>query len=106
MKTSTINYTIHLDEHHVPEKITWQASDANEGGVCQAVMMSIWDEKEMNTLKIDLWTKDMMVHDMKKFYHQTMLTMADTFERATGEKNMAEEMREFSKNFAEKMELL
>jgi gliding motility-associated protein GldC len=106
MKKSEINFNISLDENHVPEKLEWVATDANEGGECGAVMMSMWDGKANSTLRIDLWTKEMMVDDMKKFFHQSLLTMSDTFERATNEKEMADEMREFSKNFAEKMNLL
>ena len=106
MKNSEIKFDITLDEHHVPEKLEWMASDANDGGECEAVMMSMWDDKSNSTLRIDLWTKNMMVDDMKKFFHQSLLTMSDTFERATNEKEMADEMREFSKSFAEKMNLL
>lgn len=105
MKQSEIKFNITLDEHHIPEQLTWEASDANEKGSCEAVMMSMWDEKEQNTLRIDLWTKDMKVHEMKKFFHQSLLTMADTFERATSEEKVAQNMREFAKDFAEKLGL-
>lgn len=106
MKKSEIKVDVTLDEHHVPEKLEWKANDVNEGGECSAIMMSMWDPKEQHALRIDLWTKDLMVNDMKKFFHQQMLTMADTFERATSEAKMAEEMRDFAKKFAEKMQLI
>lgn len=105
MKKSEIKFEITLDEHHIPEKLKWTASDANDAGECKAVMMSMWDEKDQNSLRIDLWTKEMKVDEMKKFFHQSLLTMSDTFERATNEKDMADEMRGFAKSFAEKMGL-
>lgn len=105
-KSSEIKFTVHLDEHHVPEKIDWEASDANEKSSCKAMLTSLWDENENNTLRIDLWTKDMLVDDMKRFFHQTIVTMSDTLERATGETEMAKEMKEFGTHFAEKMKLM
>ena len=70
------------------------------------MFLSIWDPKEKNTMKIDLWTKDLTVDEMKQFFHQTLLTMADTFESATGEKNITEDLRDYCYHFADKMKLL
>ena len=66
-------------------------------------MMSLWDAKENNTLRIDLWTKEMMIDEMKHFFFQSMITMADTYERATSDAEAAKEMREFAKNMGEKL---
>lgn len=106
MKTSEIKFTVALDENKLPVSINWETSDGNEKGSCKSIMLSFWDIKEQNTLRIDLWTKDMLVDEMKKFFHQSLLTMADTFKRATGEEKMAEEMKDFCEYFAEKMQLL
>jgi gliding motility-associated protein GldC len=108
MKTSEINFKVKLDQNNIPEVIDWQASDSGEQGPkeCKSLMIAIWDKEASNTLRIDLWTKDMLVDDMKKFYHQVLLTMADNFERATGEDKMAGDMRDFSEYFAEKMQLI
>lgn len=104
---STINIQVELDENKVPEKLLWSAKD---GGVdlseSKAMLLSVWDNKAQETLRIDLWTKDMPVDEMKKFFHQTLVAMADTFERATDEDKMADTMRDFCDYFAEKMELL
>ena len=48
----------------------------------------------------------MMVDDMKKFYHQTLLSMADGFKRSTNEDEMSEDIRDFAKYFAEKLKLI
>jgi hypothetical protein len=46
------------------------------------------------------------VDDMKKFAHQTLATMAETFERATGEKEAAKMLTDFSRKFAEELKLI
>lgn len=106
MKTSEIKFTVGLDENKLPVTIDWEASEAGEKSSCKSVMIALWDAKENNTLRIDLWTKDMMVDEMKIFFHQTLLSMADTLKRSTGEENMAEDLKDFCAHFAEKMNLL
>ena len=106
MKQSEIKFTVTLDENNLPEKIDWSADDANEKSTSKAVMIALWDAKENNTLRIDLWTKDFLVDEMKQFYHQCLLSMADTFERSTGETETAKEMRSFAQHFGEKMNLI
>ena len=104
--TSEIKFIVELDENRVPEKLTWSAQD---GGVqdeeAKAIMLSIWDSKVQETLRIDLWTKDMPVDEMKKFFHQTLVAMTDTFQRATQDEKMTDTMKDFCDYFAEKMEL-
>ena len=104
--TSEIKFLVELDENRVPEKLTWSAED---GGVeleeAKAMMISIWDSKVQETLRIDLWTKDMPVDEMKLFFHQTLVAMSETFQRATQDEKMADTMKDFCDYFAEKMEL-
>ena len=103
---SKIVLNVELDENRVPEKLNWSAQD---GGVnneeAKAVMLSVWDSKAQETLKIDLWTKDMPVDEMKLFFHQTLVTMSDTFLRATQDEKMTATMKDFCDYFAEKLEL-
>ena len=105
-RKSDIKFTISLDENHLPEAIEWKASDNGEGGGCKATMISMWDHNDNNTLRIDLWTKDMPLEDMKLFTYQSMMTMADTFARATGEEDIAREIREFTNQIGEKMDIV
>ena len=107
-KKSEIKFTIELDENQVPEKIKWEAegSDKEKENQSRAIMLALWDEEENNTLRIDLWTKEMMVDEMKKFACQNIITMADSFERATGDQKIAEEMRAFGKDIAIKLGVL
>ncbi len=103
---SKIEFEIGLDENKVPEKISWNAQD---GGISKeatkAVMLSVWDSKAKDTLRIDLWTKDMPVDEMKQFFHQTLVSMSQTFERATNDEKMSATMKDFCDYFAEKLEL-
>lgn len=103
---STIEIDVTLDENKIPEKLRWTAAD---GGVqneeTKAVMLSVWDSKNKESLRIDLWTKDMPLDEMKIFFHQTLSAMADTFERATNDEKMSATMRDFTEYFAEKLEL-
>lgn len=104
-RKATINFSITLDENNLPESIEWKASDSEEGGQCKAIMLAMWDEKHSHTMRIDLWTKTMLVDEMKAFFHQNLLTMSDTLKRSTGEEKMAGDMRDFCAYFAEKMQL-
>jgi gliding motility-associated protein GldC len=105
-KQTTINIQVGLDENQVPVEMNWQASDGGGEGTCKALMLSIWDEKEENTMRIDLWNKEMSIYDMQRFFHQTLLTMGDTYDRATGQKEITAELRAFAKKFAEKAGLI
>ena len=107
MKSSEIKINVTTDAMNLPETMNWQATDSGVDGInpLKAVMLSVWDAKENTTLKIDLWTKDMLVDDMKQFFHQTLISMANTLERATNEDKMAGDMRDFCDYFAEKMGL-
>jgi gliding motility-associated protein GldC len=105
-KVSNINIQVEVDENHVPESLNWTAED---GGVkdeeAKAMLLSIWDSKQQETLRIDLWTKDMPVDEMKKFFHETLVAMSDTFNRATQDEKMTATMKDFCDYFAEKLEL-
>ena len=106
-KTSEIAIKVGLNENNLPIGIKWSAEDGNVNmAPAKAMLLSLWDPTENNTMKIDLWTKDMSVEEMKQFFHQTLLTMADTFEKATGENRICEDLRDYCYHFADKMEIL
>lgn len=105
-KESEIKFRITLDENKLPKAIKWEAPDAGEASSCKSVMIAMWDAEEQNTLRMDLWTSDMLVDEMKQFFHQNLLTMADAFQRATGEQEAMDELRNYCRYFAEKMEIM
>ncbi|MDC6390776.1 gliding motility protein GldC [Maribacter sp. PR1] len=103
---SEIKLRVGLDENRVPEKLYWSAQD---GGIdneeAKAMLLSVWDSKNQESLKIDLWTKDMPVEEMKIFFHQTLVSLSDTFMRATQDEKMTATMKDFCAYFAEKLDL-
>lgn len=103
MRKTQITIDVELDENHIPEVITWNAED---GGVekeeTKAIMVSVWDDKTSEALRIDLWTKEMPVDQMKMFIHQIMVSLGHTYQRATGEEDVALWMEEKAEEFAVK----
>ena len=106
-KKTQIQINIDLDENNIPEQMKWTAPD---GGVsdmdAKALLLSFWDSENQETLKMDLWTKDMPLEEMKQFFHQTLLSMSDTFYAATNDEKMTATMRDFCAYFAEKLEII
>ena len=104
MQTSTITIDVQLDHEKVPQQISWQAS-ASTADIAQkakAMMISFWDGADKSALRIDLWTKDMMVDEMADFFYQTIMTMGDTYQRATQNVALANDMKNFAKDFYSK----
>jgi gliding motility-associated protein GldC len=104
MKTSTISVEIGLDDNKMPEQIRWSATDSTADMMqhAKAMMVSFWDGADKSALRIDLWTKDMMVDEMADFYYQTLMGMADTYLRATQQQELSENMKAFAKEFYKK----
>lgn len=103
-----INITVELDEDNIPVDIVWNASDMGgaEASKIRAMLLSMWDPEKKDTLKLDLWTRDMTIDEMKIFFHQTLVTMSDTLKRSTNEDKMSEDLKDFCSYFAEKMEIV
>ena len=108
MAKSSIVIDVELDENRIPQNMEWTASDGSDGRAQQAkaMMLSFWDGAEKTALRIDLWTQKMMVDEMADFYYQTFMTMADTYERATRQTELVNEMKHFAKEFHRKFQEL
>ena len=75
-KTSEIRIRIGLDEGNVPEKIVWKASDGPQAAKAQeakAMLLALFDRDNKETFKIDLWTKEMQVMEMDRFFFCTSI---------------------------------
>jgi gliding motility-associated protein GldC len=107
MKRAEIKLIVDLDDNNIPQNITWESTDAKtkDAVPVKSFMLALWDHNYKNTMRIDLWTNDMPVDEMKRFFFETLQTMGDSFLRATGEKNIVEDLRDYCAHFAEKMEL-
>ena len=108
MNKAEIKLTIELDDQNIPESILWESTDSQnkEALPVKSMMLALWDHNYKNSLRIDLWTKDMPVDEMKIFFHQTLVAMSDTFKRATDDEKMTNTMKDFCDYFAEKLELV
>jgi gliding motility-associated protein GldC len=105
--SKTINIEVELDDQNVPENIKWSATDLQgyDKATCRAMLLALWDHNNKDTLRLDLWTKDMTIDEMKIFFHQTLVTMADTLEKSTNDSRISGDMRDFCDHFADKMEI-
>ena len=101
MNKSTITIDVTLDKDKVPQTIEWNASDTGteKAQKARAMMLSFWDGADKTALRIDLWTKEMMVDEMADFFYQTLMTMADTYGRATSDNEQVDRMKKFAKEF-------
>lgn len=104
MHQSTISIDVHLDNDKVPEQINWKAdnSSAEAQQKAKAMMLSFWDGADKSALRIDLWTKDMMVDEMADFFYQTFMGMADSYNRATHNEELVNDIKSFAKTFYKK----
>jgi len=104
MNQSSIKIDILLDPNKIPEQISWTASDsaADMAQKAKAMSVAFWDGTDKTALRIDLWTKDMMVDEMADFYYQMLMGMADSFKRATQQQEITDDMKKFAKVFFDK----
>ncbi|RMF32114.1 MAG: gliding motility protein GldC [Bacteroidetes bacterium] len=107
MKTSDITIRIGLDKDKRPVDIRWKSSDGQpEFQPCKAMLLSLFDRNSLDTLKIDLWTTDMQVMEMDRFFYQTLRALADTYYKATQNAQLATDMQRFVHYFGEKTGIL
>lgn len=94
MKKSTINFTIELDQNNIPDKIFWDATDKPDPGLSEtkSISVALWDHIQKNTLRIDLWAKDMPVDDMKRFHIECLGGIAQSILSSTKDELMANEI--------------
>lgn len=106
MNQSTITIDVTLDDDKIPEQLRWRAtqSSADQPQDAKAMMLSFWDGHDKAALRIDLWTKEMMVDEMADFMYQNMMSMADNFERATRQVELAKDMKVFARAFIRKFQ--
>lgn len=108
-KTSEIKLKVGLDKDKIPVKIDWQAEGGPNSGQAKeakAFLLSIFEKNSKDTLKMDLWTKDMQVNEMDRFFFQTLRGLADTYFKATQNQQLATDMQRFVQYFGEQTKVL
>lgn len=104
MTKSKIVFDVELDKDHVPEKISWSATDNPQGDVAtetKAVSISLWDQTQKQSLRIDLWSKDMPVDEMKRFYIESLAGIGDSVKRSTGDEGMSQKIHDLCEQLVE-----
>tara|TARA_Y100000589_G_scaffold292406_1_gene296528 strand:+ start:1135 stop:1506 length:372 start_codon:yes stop_codon:yes gene_type:complete len=106
-KKERLTIDVSMDDNLIPESIEWKSSQENKPSqTASAALIYFWDAKKNETFNLDLWTKEMSVEEMNKMMFQTLMTLANTYERATSEDQMANAMRDFGQFFGERTEIL
>jgi len=109
MKKEKITLGVQLDETKVPAKLTWSSTDSpnpNHGEEAKAFLLSIFSKDQLDTLKIDLWTKEMQVTEMNTFFYNTLKGLADTYKNATNNTELANQIARFAQFFGEETDVL
>ena len=107
MNKSKLTFDLELDDNNVPKKIIMNSSDNQaEDVLLKSLMIAAWDQKTKETLIVPLWTKDMMVNEMFIMYHQTLMSMANTLSKSTGQDKLAGALRDYCKFFAEETKII
>jgi gliding motility-associated protein GldC len=103
---STITIDVLMDENRFPESIIWQATESTitEAQKAKAMLLSFWDGADKAAMRIDLWNQEMMVDEMADFFYQTLMTMADSYGRATKYMDQVEDIKNFAKDFYHKFQ--
>jgi gliding motility-associated protein GldC len=106
MRKTNITFNIELDNNNVPEKIHWDATDKPDAGLSEtkAISVALWDHKQKSTLRIDLWSKDMPVNEMKRFYIDCIGGLAQSALSATGDEVMGREMNALCERLVKHLE--
>lgn len=102
-RTSEIRVSVTSADDGVTD-LRWEADEAPEPGVqaAEAMILALWDAERRNALRIDLWTPRLTVDDMNDFVYQTLLSLGDTYRRATGDDDLMVEIKAFARTFAER----
>ena len=103
MKESKITINISLNENHIPNKISVISSDDKTPKEIKSFMLSLWDAKQKETLKIDLWTKDMLLDEMKFFLCQSISSLKQVAKRSLDNDKIAKKIDDFSFEIAKEL---
>lgn len=106
MSNSKITFDVELDQENVPIKIKWSATNNPQGEKpteTKAVSIALWDHSAKQSLRIDLWAKDMPVDEMKKFYIECLAGLGDSIKRSTDDDEMAHQIHELCERLAEQV---
>lgn len=104
---SEIKLTVSLDEKNVPNNISWESSENEQGPrEVSSMFLSLWDLKDKNTFNINLWTPQMTVEELNLHVFQTFMTMAESYNNATKDAALYHLMKDLGLAFGEKANVI
>jgi gliding motility-associated protein GldC len=107
VKKEKFSIDVLMDENLIPEDLQWNSSQGKgESEKASAALIYLWNAQKKETFSLDLWTKKMSIEEMNKMMFQTIMTLANSYEKATSEDQLANAMRDFGEFFGEKTEIL
>ena len=94
-KKAEIKLFVDLDDKKIPSKLSWMATDAevDKPQDCKAFLLNLWNSDKDETLAMNLWTSSMTIPEMNEFVFQSIIQIADTYEKSTNQKDLAEKIR-------------
>ena len=104
-KKEKFSIEVVMDENLIPENLEW-SSTQGESENASAALIYLWNAQKNETFSLDLWTKKMSIEEMNKMMFQTIMTLANSYEKATSEDQLANAMRDFGEFFGEKTKIL
>lgn len=106
MRKSEINFTVELDEHRVPERIFWDATENPNEGIneTKAISVSVWDHYHKGLLGINLWTKDMPVDEMNHFTVDVIGNLSQMIKDSTADQKIIEILEQAGRSIAKHLE--
>lgn len=103
-KKAKIDIEVLFNDDQLPSHIYWDASDQKDSQQAKdskALLLFLFDREAKETLKIDLWTHDFEIMEMDRLMFHTIRSLADTYVRATNNRELAESMQQFAAYFGE-----
>lgn len=101
---SEIKIIVRLDEDKIPSSIEWTSDEGNEKYTeAKAFLLSIFEKQSQDTLKLDLWTKEMEIGEMDRFMYHTLKSLCDTYTKATNHAELGNDMMKFVEYFGSKI---
>ena len=107
IKKEKFSIEVVMDENLIPENLQWSSTQGDgESENASAALIYLWNAQKNETFSLDLWTKKMSIEEMNKMMFQTIMTLANSYEKATSEDQLANAMRDFGEFFGEKTKIL
>jgi gliding motility-associated protein GldC len=104
-KKANIEIAVEFNKDKLPARIVWNATDqpdAEQFKDSKAMLLFLFDREHRETMKIDLWTHDFEIMEMDRMMFHTLRSLADTYVRATSNKELGNQMQQFATYFGEK----